>query len=77
MSEMLQRVATAIFVSADDAHNTWPSPDNPECQHMAKMAIEALFDPPPSVLARLADTDQLPPVGDPAQAWNKLIEALK
>jgi hypothetical protein len=39
MSDMVERVAVAIFVAADDSHNTWPTPEHPECVRMAQAAI--------------------------------------
>lgn len=43
--DMVERVARAIFVSADDEHNTWPTPDHPECMKMARAALAAMRDP--------------------------------
>jgi hypothetical protein len=46
MSEMIERVAMAIFVAADDSHNTWPTPEHPECVKMARVAIAAMREVP-------------------------------
>jgi len=52
MSEMIKRVARAIFVAADDAHNTWPTPDHPECVKMARAAITAMREPTEAMIKR-------------------------
>ena len=45
MSDMLDRLARALFVAADDAHNMWPSPAHPECMKMARAALVAMREP--------------------------------
>lgn len=75
MSEMFERVAKAIFVAADDATNTWPTPSHPECQRMARAAIAAMREPTESMENEAADTDAAEK-RDYRRIWIAMIDAI-
>lgn len=64
MSEIIDRMAVAIFVSADDEYNAWPSPDHPECKKMARMALQSLLDPTQSMIDAASATDGMKEVDE-------------
>ena len=74
MSEMLERVKVAIFVSADDAHNTWPTPDHPECVKMARAVLEAMRKPTAYMTLVGAECHGLINYGATEKAWEAMID---